>query len=725
MKRYIVRLSVLAGVLGLGWIAIAQAQKAFTPTASTQEPKKLPETPAGSPAARPIPLAAEEASPGVADPFNNARAMRRTALQEEAPPQDRYGDRASTRYADSPIARTEEIPSAQEALVAEPSNAQAVAEPRGYRLRGEPASPRGGDPFGLRAAPPAADRAATGQAVQETAQVPTEAPVEPATLPEATEARRPLRGMPAAEPEAIAPPAAPVATPSDNFAPPAATDRYVPQGNVAPPAGLPTSPSDNGFAASALPAGGNTEGTGRPGAQQLEGVQAPTLTIEKTAPAEIQVGKPATFTIRVRNKGSVVAHGVQVHDQVPKGTQLVSTNPPAARDDLGGLVFDLGTLKAGEEATAQVQLMPLTEGEIGSLATVHFRAEASVRTVATKPELRVELVAPAKVMIGGAVPLQIKITNPGSGAASGVVLTEVIPAGLKHTAGSELEFEVGTLKPGETRELELSLTAAAAGLITNTLSARGEANLKAQASVDVEVIAPALKVGMSGPKRRYLERNATYQISVSNPGTAPAKDVELVSALPKGLKFVEANNAGQYDAATHSVYWSLEELPAQETGTVTMTALPVEPGEFKLQIRGQAKQGLSDQLEEVIAVDGLAAIQFELVDVNDPIEVNGQTTYEIRVTNSGSKAASNLRLVALLPPEMKALSAEGPAKHVIDGPRVLFDPVRQLAPKADTSYLVKVQGLKAGDLRIRVQIVTDEITTPITKEESTRVYTDE
>ena len=85
-------------------------------------------------------------------------------------------------------------------------------------------------------------------------------------------------------------------------------------------------------------------------------------------------------------------------------------------------------------------------------------------------------------------------------------------------------------------------------------------------------------------------------------------------------------------------------------------------------------------------MEGLAAIVFELSDVNDPIEVGGETTYEVRVINQGTKAATNLRVVALLPPEMKPLSADGPARHVIDSQRVLFDPLAQLAPKADTTY---------------------------------------
>jgi hypothetical protein len=38
---------------------------------------------------------------------------------------------------------------------------------------------------------------------------------------------------------------------------------------------------------------------------------------------------------------------------------------------------------------------------------------------------------------------------------------------------------------------------------------------------------------------------------------------------------------------------------------------------------------------------------------------------------------------------------------------------------------VQVQGLRPGDQRARVQITTDEVQEPITKEQSTRVYADE
>ena len=52
-------------------------------------------------------------------------------------------------------------------------------------------------------------------------------------------------------------------------------------------------------------------------------------------------------------------------------------------------------------------------------------------------------------------------------------------------------------------------------------------------------------------------------------------------------------------------------------------------------------------------------------------------------------------------------------------------PGGQRASQADTTYRVRVKGLKPGDLRARFQLLTDEMQTPVTKDESLRVYADE
>ena len=369
--------------------------------------------------------------------------------------------------------------------------------------------------------------------------------------------------------------------------------------------------------------------------------------------------------------------------------------------------------------------MPTEEGDLGSVATVTFATQASAKARCTRPELALRLSSKAQVHAGQQHVVQVEVSNPGTGDATSVMLLETVPSGVSHEAGPTVEFEVGTLQPGESQRMELVLSAEHAAKITNVMTARADANLQVQASCEFEVIAPELHITVDGPKKRYLERPATYQVSVNNPGTASAKEVQLVTKLPKGLQFVSANNMGEYDPGAHSIHWSLAELPANERGTVELVALPIEVGEHTLQIATKAQQGLEDSTEARVVVDGIVSLMFEVVDVESPIEIGGETTYEIRVVNQGSKPASNVQVAAVMPQGMRAISGQGESRHAIQGEKVVFAPLPHLAPKADATFRIHAQGLRAGDQRVRVQLTSDEVQQPITKEVSTRVYADQ
>ncbi len=464
-------------------------------------------------------------------------------------------------------------------------------------------------------------------------------------------------------------------------------------------------------------------GTGLPN-RQWEGPQTASVEIEKQAPEEIQIGKPAVFVVLVKNTGRVPATDVEVIDLVPKGTRLLQTRPAARVQPGGRVVWQLDVLQPGEQRQVQMEVLPLVEGEVGSVATVRYSAASSARTVATRPELRVQVQAPRKVHIGQEVTLQITITNPGTGPATGVILTEHVPEGLQHPIGNVLEYEVGDLKPKETRQLELTLKAVKPGRLINHLVARGDGQLRDEARNPIEVIAPALQVAVKGPRFRYLEREATYQITISNPGTAPAKEIELAAQIPPGFKFLEANNYGEFDANTRTVYWSLVELPPGQSGTVTLRLRPEESGQRELLVEAKAQHDLIHRVQHRIKVEGVAALRFEVADIDDPVEVGGETFYEITVVNQGTKAATDVQLVALLPEGLQPIGAEGPVRFRIAGRQVLFDRLPRLSPKAQTTYRIRVRGVRAGDHRIRVQMVSAELRAPVVKEESTRVFGD-
>src|SRR5207244_3824747 len=107
---------------------------------------------------------------------------------------------------------------------------------------------------------------------------------------------------------------------------------------------------------------------GVPGERQMEGIQAPSVALEKLAPAEVQVGKLATFETRVRNVGQIAAHEVIVTDHVPHKTRLEATTPQATEAADGTLTWNLGNMQPGDEIAITMQVTPEDEGDIGSVA---------------------------------------------------------------------------------------------------------------------------------------------------------------------------------------------------------------------------------------------------------------------------------------------------------------------------------------------------------------------
>jgi len=468
-------------------------------------------------------------------------------------------------------------------------------------------------------------------------------------------------------------------------------------------------------------------GQGRPGPVQLEGVQSPQLTVEKRGPREVQVGKPARYEIFVRNVGSATAQDVFLRDAVPYGTSLVTTTPPAAPGQAGAeaeLIWPLGELPPGGQARVVIELMPQTEGDIGSVASVSFRAEASVRSRATKPALAITSNAPEPTRIGRDAGLSITVTNPGTGIATGVVLEGFLPENVSHRSGRDLEFDVGQLKPGESRTIDLVLGTRGPGIHTARFAARADGGLEVEEFIKLEVTAPTLELALDMPVRRFLQRTATCEIAMVNAGTATARSIELAAQLPPGMKFVRANNAGWHDERTHRVLWNLEELPPGETGAVEVVVMPVDLGPQRIVAAARSADGLADQAVHVCEVEGLAALSFEVTDSEDPIEVEGLTEYVIRVGNQGTKPATGVRLVATLLGDLEPVDARGPAGHRVENLVVLFEPLASLAPAEEAVYRVRVRGRSAGDQRVQIQLMSADQPAPITKEEVTRVYSD-
>ncbi|WP_442506885.1 hypothetical protein SH528x_005759 [Novipirellula sp. SH528] len=459
-----------------------------------------------------------------------------------------------------------------------------------------------------------------------------------------------------------------------------------------------------------------------PGDRRLEGIQSPSIVIQKRAPSEVKVGKPASFVIHVQNVGSVEALDVQVHDRVPQGMRMIDASPtPQQQGEI--LVWELGAMPAGDERTVTMQLVPEQEGELGSVARVTFEAAASVRTISTRPELKVVQRAPEQVLIGQQLEIEVEVSNPGSGAATGVVVQEDVPEGLEHPKGKQLDNLLGDLAPGETRHQVLRMRAVAPGMIQNTIRLVADDGLTTEHTVNVEVVAPEIQVALAGPARRFLERPATYQLEIVNNGTADATHVEIKAQLDRGFTFVSTDFEGQYDPSQHVVSWYLESLPKGGRGQVPLTLLPVEEGNRKIVLDARADLGVIARSESSVTVESLAEMTFQITDSADPIEVGGESIYEIRVKNSGSRDDSNVRVQLQLPPGIERIASDGDAQEDGRG-GMFFAPKPLLAANSELVYRIRVRGVAEGTHIVKAIVTSDQSAVPVTKEESTMVYSD-
>lgn len=467
----------------------------------------------------------------------------------------------------------------------------------------------------------------------------------------------------------------------------------------------------------------------QPGDPRWEIQQNAAIILEKHAPEQVQVNVPAKFVLVVRNVGRVPASQVLIRDRVPQGAQLLQATPKPDHQQGDLLEWKIEALPPGETMQITTELMPLQRGELGSVAEVSLAAVASCRTRSTEPKLVIEHSAPPQILVGQQVVMNITVRNDGDGPADDVVIRETVPRHLKHQSGTEIENPIGRLLPGQSRTLQLPLLAVEAGQVKNTVRVTGKGKLSDEHEVNLQVVAPRLQVDMAGPTRRFLSRQAVHEMKVTNNGTANATNVQMMARLPRGLKYESSSPAGRYDPSRHAVFWAIQQLPSGQQETVSITTLPLAPGDQDIEFQALADLNQPQTIKRTLAVEQLSELFFEIDDLHDPIEVNSETTYVVRVENQGSQVANNVELAAMLPAGLEPVNIEAPVEYRVqpagNGSReIVFAPIGVLNPKSKLAIRIQVRGQQDGDHRIEVRMTSAQRPTAVAKQESTKVYSD-
>ncbi|GJQ27266.1 MAG: hypothetical protein HBSAPP02_22980 [Phycisphaerae bacterium] len=446
---------------------------------------------------------------------------------------------------------------------------------------------------------------------------------------------------------------------------------------------------------------------------------AAAVILERVTPAEVRLGNGMTYELKVTNTTGCGLTDVMLYEHPPEGMEVRSTEPKVDKIE-DGFSWAIGTLAARETRTLVVTGTAKQVGDLRGCATVTFNTSICSATRVVEPSLQLVKTAPDTVMLCDTIPVKLRVSNTGSGAAKNVRITDTLPDGWMTIDGQRsLTYAVGDLAAGESREYAATLKSSTIGEFTNQATATEDGGLNAEASTKTVVLKPELEITKTGPGTRYIGRPAKYEITVANRGNATAVDTVLTDEVPGGTQFVESTDGGTLKGGR--VVWRLGDLNPGESKSVTVTLKPTEKGTYTNTV--EAKSYCAEAVASATTkAEGVPAMLLEVVDLEDPIEVGAETTYEIYATNQGTAEGTNVVINVTLPPELEFISASGPVNHTVGGQEIRFAPLPRLAEKGQAVYRVKVRGLEGGDVRFRCNMTSDQLQTPVEESESTHIY---
>jgi len=444
--------------------------------------------------------------------------------------------------------------------------------------------------------------------------------------------------------------------------------------------------------------------------------------LDKTAPREVELNRSFDYFIAITNLTEAVLTDIVVNEELSRGFQFTRSNP-AARKDMDKLVWEIKSL--GPKASKRITVTGIASSSDSlehctTVITPIIPACVPIRIV--QPRLELARVAPDEALLCEAIPVVFVVTNSGTGSAQDVKIVDNLPIGLRTTDGkSKLVLDVGTLAEGESRQFSAELRAAKIGRYASKAVATSATGLRAESAETTTIVSlPILAIENNGPRKHYLGRKVTYEITVANKSDIPAKNTIVEDTIPNGATSIEADEGAKLSGS--KLIWEFGTLAPNSIKKVRVSYIPTEPGmqANNATVTAYCSEAVTASVQTMVT--GISALSMEVVDVEDPVRVGTQTTYVISVTNQGSAAATNIRINCLLESNVQYVSSAGATAGLLEGQMVKFYPLSSLEPKARAAWRVVVAAVKPGDVRFKAVMNVDQLTRPVEETESTHIY---
>jgi uncharacterized repeat protein (TIGR01451 family) len=442
------------------------------------------------------------------------------------------------------------------------------------------------------------------------------------------------------------------------------------------------------------------------------------VTLTKQVPAQISFGKPYDVILRVEAERAVA--NVVVTDRLPASGQVVAWEPAGSQQD-GQVSWVIPQMNAGDVVDIRLRVSVLQKaGHVNSCATVSATPRACVTSVIGHAVLAISKTGPAQVGLGSPFSFRISVHNQGNAPATAVSLIDELPAGLAHESGSSaLRYDLGTLAANELREIEVPVKAVAPGRHCNRATVQSAESDPAAAEACVTVMDSRISLVKKGPGRAYLGKASRFEIVVGNPGNTPVTEVHVFDTPPEGARITGAGRGAIEDQRAH---WYIPRIEPGEQVNLIASMTSRIAGQSCNAAHVQTAEGLTASSQSCTEWLGHPALLIEVVDTVDPLLPGESTVYLVKVTNQGTEVDRNVRIVASFPETLSPSTATGHTAATINGQTVNTAPFAILQPRQFIEWRIEAKANGKADARLRVQLFSDLLKTPVTEEESTHVY---
>ena len=448
--------------------------------------------------------------------------------------------------------------------------------------------------------------------------------------------------------------------------------------------------------------------------------QSSGLLLEKIVPAEVSMGQTFDYTYNVINLTDYTISDVQVTDNLSSGFAASKIDPKPTKLDGNMARWSLGDLGPKEKRVIHVAGTASAEGTITTCGTATYVPILCEPIKVVKPALQLVKKAPADVLTCDVIPMTLTVRNSGSSVLTDVKVTDTMPEGLTSGGKSSFTFDAGTLAPGASRDFAFNANASKTGKYVNTAKATAAQGVSAEASSTTVVHQPVLTIACETPAERYIGRPFDVCFTVVNKGDVASAGTVVEITLPAGVT-VSSTSAGGVSAGG-KITWNVASLAAEGTTKVCATVTASTAGEFAFSASAKGNCAAAVTAACRTRVIGIPAILLEVVDLEDPIEVGKNVTYEIEVTNQGSAPGTNIKLVCTMEDTQSFVSGSGATSVSADGKTITLGNLATLAPKAKAIWRIVVRADKAANVRFKTSLTSDQLTRPVSEDESTNQY---